>query len=83
MNKTAAALTARLDQSTWADKIVMALNPADGLCSLCRGSGHLMCWQEGVREFWDCPACGGAGCRTMHGKPVYNVKSSGFVRHAS
>lgn len=41
------------------------LNPGDGLCSLCGGSGTLMCWQAGQPEFWDCPACGGGGARAQ------------------
>lgn len=46
------------------------INPGDGLCSLCGGSGTLMCWQAGQPEFWDCPACGGAGVRAQSAPPT-------------
>ena len=81
-NKTTEAITARVSRLGWADKMVGALNPCDGLCSLCGGSGHLLCYQDGTREFWPCPACAGTGCRSMFGRPLQNAKTAGFVRHA-
>jgi ribosomal protein L37AE/L43A len=43
------------------------------LCPTCPGSGHLLTYHRGVREFWSCPACGGAGVRVMYGPPTINI----------
>ena len=61
------AITARLDRTPPAMKMHGLIAPADGLCSLCGGSGHLMCHQDGKREFWTCPACKGQGARRVFG----------------
>lgn len=37
------------------------------LCTLCHGNGSLFTVQNGSREWWTCPACGGAGVRVLHG----------------
>lgn len=58
-------LTANLSTDTVAERFWCVITPASGLCSLCRGSGSLMCFQDGAREFWTCPACGGAGARAL------------------
>lgn len=43
------------------------------ICRLCRGTGSLFCMQ-GKPEFYQCPACGGAGARVMYGPKVIEVK---------
>ena len=35
------------------------------LCKLCGGRQHLLCMQAVKLEWWDCPACGGAGVRAL------------------
>jgi hypothetical protein len=38
------------------------------ICGLCRGSGSLFCKQShGGFEHYECPACGGCGCRVQYG----------------
>lgn len=34
-------------------------------CQLCAGFGSKFCIQNGNKEWWDCPACGGAGTRIV------------------
>lgn len=68
--ETAKAITARLSTITLGEKLWTLLMPCGGLCSLCGGSGHLLCHQDGKREFWDCPACGGVGARALFSRPV-------------
>jgi len=65
-----AAITARLRNPEPGELLAELLTPCDGLCRLCQGSGHLMCHQDGKREFWQCPACGGFGARALFAPPV-------------
>lgn len=58
-------IIARVAAPSLAERLWGMLTPATGLCSLCQGSGSLMCFQDGDSEFWDCPACGGAGARAL------------------
>jgi hypothetical protein len=39
------------------------------ICKLCGGAGNLFCHQDGRREWWPCPACGGAGARLQFAPP--------------
>lgn len=41
-------------------------------CHLCHGAGSLFCMQ-GSAEWYECPACGGAGVRAMVGPRVIEV----------
>lgn len=66
-------LTARLNAISLPDRLVGLLTPASGLCNLCRGSGHLLCYQDGEREFWKCPACGGNGARALYSPPTIHA----------
>jgi DnaJ-class molecular chaperone len=43
------------------------------LCNVCEGSGNILVMKP-VLQWWDCPACGGAGVREQHGAPVVNAK---------
>jgi ribosomal protein L37AE/L43A len=43
------------------------------ICSTCHGSGALLTMHRDSREFWDCPACGGAGCRVLYGPPTIKI----------
>lgn len=52
------------------------------LCGLCKGSGNFFCTQDGAREWWTCPACGGAGVRIMYGPAVIVFTLSGGQRKA-
>lgn len=72
---TTETLTDHIIATPATEKLWGLLTPADGLCQLCRGSGHLMCFQDGRREFWDCPACGGAGARALFAQPAYRVQA--------
>jgi hypothetical protein len=69
------ALTERIRAQPLHDMLWSGLAPASGLCGLCRGSGHLMCYQDGNREFWECPACGGVGARALFGKPTIKMRN--------
>ena len=40
-------------------------------CKLCAGTGALTCLQGDKREWWDCPACGGAGARVVFGPALF------------
>ena len=66
---TTEVITERIDITSLAEKLWGMLTPCDGLCRLCGGSGHLFCYQNGKREFWDCPACGGIGARALFSRP--------------
>ena len=37
------------------------------ICSLCKGAGNLVCFENGKPEWWSCPKCGGSGCCALHG----------------
>lgn len=43
------------------------------LCSTCKGSGSLFSVHNGKREWWRCPACGGAGARVQHGPATIRI----------
>lgn len=47
------------------------------LCALCRGSQNLVCFPGGKPEWWQCPACGGAGARTMMQPATVHVRTTG------
>lgn len=67
-------LTERLNPIPASDKLASLLTPADGLCRLCHGSGHLLCYQDGKREFWTCPACNGFGARKRFAPTEYRTR---------
>ena len=68
-DKTTKAITERIGITSPAEKLWSMLTPCDGLCRLCGGSGNLLCYQDGNREFWVCPACGGVGARALFSRP--------------
>jgi hypothetical protein len=43
------------------------------ICTTCPGSGTLLVMHRGVREFWDCPTCCGAGVREIFGPPTIRI----------
>lgn len=43
---------------------------AGKLCRLCLGAGRFFCMQDGQREWYACPACGGAGVRVLSSAPI-------------
>lgn len=72
---TAEEITQRLGILSAHDTLWCGIAPADGLCSLCRGAGSLMCYQDGKREFWECPACSGVGARVLFGRPTVTMRA--------
>lgn len=62
-------VTERCSNIPLAERLWSLLTSANGLCRLCSGSGHLFCYQDGQREFWPCPACGGVGARAVFSRP--------------
>jgi hypothetical protein len=75
MDKLIKEIMIRKDKNTPAERLFARIVSCGGLCNLCGGAGNLMCHQDGKREFWTCPACGGAGCRTMYSKPTIKSNS--------
>lgn len=69
----AEAITERASNIAMNEKLCALLTPRDGLCRLCGGSGHLLCYQDGQREFWPCPACGGVGSRVLYSAPTIHT----------
>lgn len=45
------------------------------MCSLCHGLGTLFVVQNGVKEWWECCACGGGGVRFVYGPPLIKIHS--------
>jgi hypothetical protein len=69
----AAEVIAAVQKPDFIDRFFHTLTPADGLCNLCRGSGTLVCFQDGNREFWECPACKGIGARKVFAPAEYRT----------
>lgn len=42
-------------------------------CSLCKGAQNLFCVQAGRREWWNCPACDGAGTRVLSAPSMLRI----------
>lgn len=42
-------------------------------CTLCPGTGNLFTVQNGIKEWWKCPACEGTGVRAMNGPAQIHV----------
>jgi hypothetical protein len=73
MTASTEAITERLSKVSQAEKVWALITPCSGLCRLCGGSGHLLCYQDGKREFWQCPACGGVGARALFAAPTIST----------
>lgn len=43
------------------------------ICKLCRGSGSLVCFDEGKPIWWECPCCGGMGCKALNGPDIIKI----------
>jgi hypothetical protein len=43
------------------------------ICSLCHGACSHFTLQQGVREWWNCQACGGAGVRAQQGPATIQI----------
>lgn len=74
-DQTTKDLIERVTSTPPSERLWGLLTGADGLCQLCRGSGSLICFQAGRREFWDCPACAGVGARKVFSLPKYKTNA--------
>jgi len=46
------------------------------MCSTCDGIGNLFNLHGQAREWWPCPACGGAGVRMLYGPAELKISKA-------